>query len=789
MDNVRLLQEGALESNMKIDLPEGALAFDFGENSPLVEGFTEASIIDVYSEEKGFGFVNPQKLCAEGRGWPDPLTGDYISGGHRGDAMAWSPASFEFKVKADDGQYLAWVGAGYYPYPNLYTDLNVNGELLFNRDLSGKRFYSTRGYFRFLKTGYSEKPNALWENYVSRIFPAYTVETEVKDGALFVKGMNCFLSALILLPANRRAEFDKLTEQIATERARYFYKDLFLQRPENGPCRVKDPDLVLYAPAPAKRVMPWSGIDDKDKQEIRYVATPGEALPFQVALRPFRDIDRVKLSLSDLSGPAGSSIPSRSAEVFLKKYMSNGMYVRPWCLMPVNTVTLESGLSRSFWLRLRIPTGTAPGVYKGAVTASAAGVERKLPVEIKVYPFALKDDLPLAVGLYYSPPDGGQFALFNRMEDFESARDQMLSEQMELLRDYGMTSTTVPGPRIKDFRGSGVLLDFTGIEKVTEAARSAGLHANEKQKAITYTLGLGRSIGGKLSRGKPTGIGGELRLPGFSPAYVSAVRQLVEWGEDTRTPMALWVVDEPREKPNPWNRNLDDTITYLKLTGKVEGAIRMVTPMGDQNHGKDYTPMLDHLEIVATHSTSRSRRMIERGMSDPELELWIYNTGKDRYSNGFYTWRVGATGKHEWHFNQWIHARTKGRYLGLDIHNPFLNYEHTSATVPAPLTYKGALLPKEGLLTMSMGVNDYRYLHTLEQAIAECKRKGVKATEVAEAQRFLDALRNVIPVLPEVKNLGAEADLALVGEGIEAGKAALDTWREKVADLIVEIGE
>ena len=788
MDNIRLLQEGALESNMKIDLPQGAIAFDFGENSPLVEGFTEVGVADIYSDEKGYGFVNPDKLHCEGRDWPDALTGDYVAGGHTSGEMSWTQAGFEFRVKVPNGKYLVWACIGYFPYPNLYIDADLNGDMLFEGEMKGSRFYSPQWFYRFINTDYSEKPNALWKNYVAKMYPAHIMETEVKTGTFYVKGMNSFLSALILLPADRKAEFDKMTQQIESERIRYFYKDIYCDRPENEPCRLTDDNMVLFTTT--KSIMPWSGIGEQDKTEVKLVATPGEPVLFQAAIRPFRDLGTTKLQISDLEGPAGARISAKQAEITLKKYLSNGANVFPWCLMPTDTVELEKGLTRTFYVRLRVPDDAKPGTYKATVTATAGPVVKSLPVEVQVYPFRLEDNIPLSIGFYYSPPDDGQFAMYNAMANFQAERDRMLKEQMELLKDYGMTSVQLPGIALTGLRGSGVTVNTDAIAKVANAAKAAGLLANKMQRAQTYTLGVARSLAGMIAPDRSIGIGEELKLTGFATAFVSAMRQLVEWSEDADVPLVLWVVDEPRESPNPWNRNLDDTIEYLKLCAKVKGAIRMVTPMGDRNSGKDYTPLLDYLEIVATHPGSNSAKMIQRAMTDPKLELWIYNAGQDRASNGFYLWRVGATGKHEWHYNMFTAEKTKGGYMGSDIHNPFIGYEYTGATVPAPLNYKGGVLFREGMLTMSQGAYDYRYLYTLEREIAQCKQAGKKAAEVAEAERFLEALKAAIPVLPDVKNLVKEEDLALVGGGLEGGWAQqLEAWRKKVADLIVKLKE
>jgi hypothetical protein len=298
-----------------------------------------------------------------------------------------------------------------------------------------------------------------------------------------------------------------------------------------------------------------------------------------------------------------------------------------------------------------------------------------------------------------------------------------------------------------------------------------------------YVLSAARQIQALLSPGN-SAPGAELKIPGFAPAYVSTVMQTHEWAKEHNVPLVFWLVDEPRENPNPWNRNLADTIEHCKLAGQVAGATRMVTPMGDQNSGKDYTVLCDHLEIVNTHAGKSSQKLMERAMnSGGKLELWIYNVGADRLSNGFYLWRVGATGKHEWHFNQWTAPATARRWSSAEPNVPFGAHSFNPYTVPAPRRFKGALLPMEGLFTMATGAADYRYVYTLEQAIAACKANGSNKDKVAEAEAFLTALKGRIPVLPPVKNL---VDLAGVGEGLDVVLSLEDT-RAKIAELIVTL--
>lgn len=789
MDNVRLLQEGALETNMKIDLPAEAKAFDFGTaNSPVVEGFAPVTAADVFGAgaDKGYGFVSSIGIAGMGKDYPDALTGDCV-----GPALAAGgprPATWEFRVSLPNGKYVALVSAYYFPYPGLDTDLRIGGKSYLQSKGSGPDFYTEKNFFRFLSYQYSEKPNALWNDVVSKCYGMFPASVDVTDGLVRLEGKNVYIAALILLPAQQQEAADKLAAQIEAERTKYFYKDLWLIRPDNEAVRVADEQLAVFAPAEAKSIMPWSGMDNSDAAEVDRVAAPGETISFQVALRPFADLAGAKLALSELRAQGQDTpIDAGSAEIYLKQYISNGSNVYPWILLPRDTVTLEKKLTRAFWLRIKVPQNIGAGTYQGTISVSAGALERKLPVKLTVLPIKLRTDIPIGFGYYYASPDGGQFAFFDKMPDFQGQRDKMFQEQMQLCHELGLDSMEFPIPTVRDVQGGKAALDFSACDKFAKMAKSAGLYSQPKHSALAYTLGIGRSIGSKLL-GHDVKPGEEFTAPAFEKLYLDAMAEFAAYARSNQLPLVCWLVDEPRENPNPWNRNLADTMRYCDLAGKVPGIVRMIDPMGDSNSGVDYLPLLDHVDIIDTHAGKSSEKFITTAVKNGKPELWIYNTGKDRYSNGFYVWRAGATGKHEWHFNQWNYENP-GKYPGKDVHNPLMVYEIGDATAPAPLNYRGGLLPKESLFTMAGGINDYRYIWTLQQAIAQVRKDAQpnaadpRIAAADQAQKFLDDLKVKIPLIPEVKNL---TDLAAVGEGL-SGAAELEAWKKQVAQFIVKL--
>ncbi len=303
-----------------------------------------------------------------------------------------------------------------------------------------------------------------------------------------------------------------------------------------------DAKMLLFAPGPTRQIMPWSGMSDKDAKKVQIVASPGEATAFQVAIRPFADVGQTTLSITDLAGPDGASIASKQVGIYYKKYISDGESIHPWCLRDRPTVNLESGLTMGFWLRLRVPADAKPGTYTATITATAAdGEKRSIPVSVNVMPFTLAGNVPVGFGLYYDTPDGGQFVEYNAFKDESANRDRLLKEQLEIMRDFGLTSVQCPAPQVTRLRGSGAIETFESLEKVVKLAKQAGMVSNDKQAFVLSTLGMARSIGRLL--GGHDAPGEELKLAGFNTAYVSAVRQLVEWGKENDAPIIQWVVE------------------------------------------------------------------------------------------------------------------------------------------------------------------------------------------------------------------------------------------------------
>ena len=307
------------------------------------------------------------------------------------------------------------------------------------------------------------------------------------------------------------------------------------------------------------------------------------------------------------------------------------------------------------------------------------------------------------------------------------------------------------------------------------------------QMSMSGTLGMGRAIArSRLGYGpkvdQDPGI--ELQNPQFKNLFLASARKFNVFLKNCGLPMAIQSVDEPREVPNPWNRNLEQTNLYGDYIKEAGIPYSYVTPMGDGGSGKDYTSLVDHHDIISTHAGKGSEKLMRQTIEKNKI-LWLYNTGMDRLSWGFYNWRVASVGRWEWHFCDASGGSEVGYFNENEWYNPFTNC--VGATSYAPMSFKGALIFSTRFFGSAEGITDSAYLVTLQNKMQAAKADPAKAATIAKAQALLDEIKAAVPFLPDVAGIASEADGALVGQGLKTPAAQrCETWRRQIGALLTE---
>jgi hypothetical protein len=392
--------------------------------------------------------------------------------------------------------------------------------------------------------------------------------------------------------------------------------------------------------------------------------------------------------------------------------------------------------ARRFALTVNVGKSADPGVYH----SEAGGI----PVELHIWPFELplSGQLDMTYGWYYNEPRDlnyyfGQFP--QRTGEIGAMRDREFRDMV----DHGFNSVTAVRP-VARADGS---LDTTQADEFLAAAHRAGLVG--RHPVPVETLGIARRLSHMLGAV-------EFSEP-FLTVYRRSLAAFRDWTRGKPFPVLAYVVDEPREQAlNPWNRNLEDTKQYLELH-RAAGLQTMVTLAGDNSFGKSYLPLLGLLDVVSTHPTESSRRILDATRGG-KPQLWLYNAGMNRFTFGFLPWAVGATGRWEWHYEWWTQA-----------YSPFARVDENAWS-----TGCGAVMPSpDGPVTtvayekVRAGIDDYRYLFRLERLIREGSGKTTQ-----EARRFLENIREKIPRFTDESSVE---------------DTTLDEWRAKIAGFIVAL--
>jgi hypothetical protein len=766
IDNLRLLQEDAAKPKLAVPLPAGAIAFNFGTAGSTAPGFQTIAPQTRFDEKTGVGFLSKEQT-AGGEGWPDLLAGTFV--------IAPEGKPLEFRASVPDGDYRLWLCAG----PVLRAQpndrrflLRVNDAVIEDATPAPEAYFSEKYLYRFLHTTYSQKPHALWERYIDRMYPVHTPKLTVRGGVVTVSAVNYFLSALVLVPAAAPFEaFAEKTRQLRIAAFEQTLRPLPPKKPRSGAGA-----YLAYVPGATQTIQPWTtpSAEEQKRREWKTAAAPGQRVVLRLAVVPSEDLGRCTLELADLKGPA--VIPSSQIAGHFQNYRWNGDTFGEMALLPSLTLDMESGLSQCFWLWLHVPEKTPAGVYRGSFTfRPGKGEPTVLPVELEVYPFTLEPVLPVSYGMYYHRRTEAGLP--------DELQRRLLKEQFGWMRQVGFTAVTVEAPTVVGLgKNNEVKLRFDST--LYELAREVGMARHPRQELMTSALGIGRAIGRRLPGSQGAAVdrnpGIELKQPEFRGYYLNALKQYRDFLEKTGLPVAVEIVDEPRETPNPWNRNLADTLTYAGMLREA-GLRTFVTPMGDTNGCKDYTVLADHADIISVHAWKASEGLMKRTRQSNRT-LWFYNTGMDRFSWGFYNWRAGSAGRWEWHFC-FAEDQAMGGYPGRDWYNPF-TASHGAAPY-APASYPGGMLYQSRFLDVAEGINDYSYLFTLEQALAANEKAGTNAAAVKEARAFLAALRRVIPDIPGTKGLATAEDGALVGLGIDdEARHLTPQWRARIAEFL-----
>jgi hypothetical protein len=465
--------------------------------------------------------------------------------------------------------------------------------------------------------------------------------------------------------------------------------------------------------------------------ELRLFATPGEYEPVTFAVKPLAALSGATVTCTELKTEAGATLPREIVDVRFVRQLARGVRSFVWmpgpeALEPFDRLDLPAGRTTLFWLTVHVPPTAAPGRYTGSVSFQADNAPATaLALSVVVLPFRLLDDPETQFGWYYG-----------------SSKPATLRAELEDMRAHGFNAVTLPSPTVTRIGGgAGPEVDFSAWDQYARLLAEVGLTGVHQAGIDHVTQALARAGIQELS-------------PEFSAPFVAAMRRHKEWLDAHPNFRVLFVIyDEPRESLlNPWNRNFEQTVAYLKLCRQVPGLTISVNPMGDSGGSVDYTPFAGLVDVLNTHAWEGSARLIAETLR-LNRTLWVYNNGYSRLAWGFSLWKLKARGNWQWAY---FGAGSSDPYSPIPVGGSENPGESNTGRGPT-YCFPDRIIPTPRYEWVREGIDDYRYLYTLDQRLKAAK--GQVPQQVAqEAQALFDEIEQVAPQYPATGlQTGAEA--------------------------------
>ena len=483
---------------------------------------------------------------------------------------------------------------------------------------------------------------------------------------------------------------------------------------------------------------------------LRIFASLGEYEPVTFTVLPLRELAGATVATSELRcGQA--AIPAENIDIRAVRFMHvrpnysafHSYSVAPDVLEHRDHIDLRQGSNQRYWVTVKVPDDAQPGVYEGRLTFQPTGGQSaEVPVKLRVLPIRLRTNPEHVYGMYYRDP------LSMLRERNTAVANEYFQRKAELERrdmvEHGMNChiSSISGLD-RDNQGRWTI-DGAETERRIALDRKHGLAG----RPLAVSFGVEHWYAKLVDK---KGLGSHLRLvrPDVPQSFFDEVTKMVEAIEQERRargwPEFLYY---PIDEPSTEEKSVRFMEGVLKAIKQVPGVRTYVT--ADPTH-EQFEPLWAYVDVWCCQPFVFGCEKIKQLSHEKHIEFWCYPnhiSGENdhtpvrgaRMTFGFGFWRSGFKA-----LIPWIYQSSTGdpwNYLD----GSYMDFFNRS-------TPDGEPIPVALWEAYREGIDDGRYIYTLARLIAEGKRKGGRAEELAAAaEKELRSVWEAIDVQEKYKH-------------------------------------
>lgn len=468
-------------------------------------------------------------------------------------------------------------------------------------------------------------------------------------------------------------------------------------------------------------------------------ATPGEYEPMSFVIYAQKGMEAVRIAVTDLKRERGT-IPAANVDVSWgmrgprrRRYHfpPKDSVVVTTFLQPLDTLDLAANTFREVFLTVYVPDDARPGTYEGTVRVAPKNLPpSEVHVAFRVLPFRLKAPADKKYGMYYGLRDRLLVPDIAEAElgDMKAHGVEMLHSHLSV--QYNMRPSGEPAADYKLMqKGLSVLRGnkFAGIVIVNTGLPSlARLLGHKVGKGAT---GESLDKDARFQRAAREALEGLKALQGRFPEFEIVLTHMDEVFNAGRLPLYIRLTRAAQQVPG-----FRHYITFHTINQEADRMRKEIDPYVDiRCHHANYT-----FDWWLTRGHTLAEYAEELKASGDEGAFYFNPVGAycdaERYRvfNGLYMW----LGPFKYHI-PWTYQSVSG--------DPFNDLDGSMSDHIFGLFSEqaGGIIPAKIWEGYRQGIDDIKYLSTLESLIEEAKNR--KPNEAEAARVWLGTLKARIP--------------------------------------------
>ncbi|MFH0797450.1 MAG: glycoside hydrolase domain-containing protein [Candidatus Omnitrophota bacterium] len=523
---------------------------------------------------------------------------------------------------------------------------------------------------------------------------------------------------------------------------------------------------------------------------MKAFAARGEYEPMALGLFARQRVREVSVTITTLKNDRGEEFPAACLDLRWVKFMPNPVdrfayRLDPLILEKRQYSDFEAGTSAFVWLTAYVPESAAAGVYRGEIVIESTGFEpQRVSVALRVLPFRLDETEKLFSMLYTLNEVPQSF-----VGDPRNVRNEMID-----MREHGMNHTAYMNilPAFKKGADGKYVFDFDATPSFSEGVRYNNKSVPPPAMLVKWAMEVG------LDRAY---FVNHCSQPKYYKEFVCGYEwNTPEADQWAREHFLAWKTEAEKRGWPPIVHNISDegttadgslaqVVHLAKLAKEASADIQtsgflVGHATGDDDLGA-FGNALD-FAIDAPASTEYITRVNKLGRKQ-----LLYNQAPPsdslqcRYAYGLLIEATGVLGHQEFAY-RYITCNPKNDRLYSAYHY-FPDGGWEGYIGPGVYVYswpcEDGLLPNPAFEAIREGVDDSRYIETLQKLIIRSLKEGNPVLK-SRAKQFEKELNEMLASFSPFNDKGDNRGTNWIAE---AGASMFDHARFRIAGMITEL--